>query len=85
MPCFTSLTEDELLVVKAFDKYGELLMPEWALRDVFTSSYVYKLLTSLEKKKVIIKARPYRLSRLGKLIKKEKLIREHQLFEGESK
>jgi predicted transcriptional regulator len=66
---FTTLTEDEKLLLRAFDKYGELLMPEWALSNILNKTQVYKLLNSLIKKNVVIKSKPYRLTKLGTLLK----------------
>lgn len=49
---FATLTEEELTVVNAFDIYGELLMPEWAFSEIYSSSQTRKILESLEKKKL---------------------------------
>lgn len=63
---FTTLTKEEQVVVKAFDTYGELVMPEWALAELFPRSQIHSILISLYKKGVITKTRPLCLTTLGK-------------------
>lgn len=74
---FTSVTENEKIVLKTFDKYNELLMPEWALKEYFTKGQVRQLINELERKHLLIKDKPYRLTNLGIYIRKKYNLEEN--------
>lgn len=66
MVTYSSIDEEETLVLTAFDQYGELVIPEFALGEYLSRSKIKKAIDRLYKKGLVTKTRPLTLTKTGK-------------------
>lgn len=67
-----NLSKSELLVLEAFDHYGEIACIEYTLSPYFSSKELHIVLASLRYKQLICPPRantPIKLTKTGKIIK----------------
>jgi hypothetical protein len=64
-----SLSELEICLLRAFDLNGELVMPAYSLRNRCSSKETYRVIGTLVDRKIVIRGKPFRLTKLGKKLK----------------
>lgn len=63
------LSECEKKLIKAFNEDDELIIPLYTMRALGTETENKRVLRELEMKKIIVRGKPYKLSKLGKRIR----------------